>query len=203
MIIYGKNTVLEALKNKKKIIVICGPTASGKTEAAFLPILSSVINDSNKGCKVLYISPLKALINDQFLRLNDVLFNANIKVFRWHGDVNSYQKEKALNTNNIILQITKVEYPEELDTRFSKFSEYNISSINQVALCPRGSHTTAGDEHTAAVVDGSTVRHTTAGDKHGCRITRQNSTVRRASTGNVYISLLQRCPVRNTFRQDP
>ncbi len=104
----------EAIFHSNDDILIASPTASGKTEAALFPIITEMYNKPGNGVTTLYVSPLKALINDQFLRLNDVLFNANIQVFRWHGDVNSYQKEKALNTNNIILQIT----PESIESLF-------------------------------------------------------------------------------------
>ena len=104
----------EAIFHTNEDILIASPTASGKTEAALFPIITEMYNNPGNGVTTLYVSPLKALINDQFLRLNDVLFNANIQVFRWHGDVNSYQKEKALNTNNIILQIT----PESIESLF-------------------------------------------------------------------------------------
>ena len=51
-------------------VIISASTAGGKTEAAFLPILTSILRDpAPKGYQVLYVSPLKALINDQYKRL--------------------------------------------------------------------------------------------------------------------------------------
>ena len=61
------------------------------------------------GC--LYIAPLKALINDQFVRLNDICDESGIAVWHWHGDVAQSQKKKLLKHPSGILQIT----PESLE----------------------------------------------------------------------------------------
>src|SRR5699024_11650525 len=67
--------------------ILASRTASGKTEAAFLPILSKV--DFNKtGVQVLYISPLIALINDQFYRIEELCRILEISVTKWHGEAN-------------------------------------------------------------------------------------------------------------------
>lgn len=87
-------------------------TASGKTEAAFLPVLTEITNDPPVSVGVLYIAPLKALINDQFYRLNDLLKEADIPVFHWHGDVSLSHKQKLMQTPSGILQIT----PESLES---------------------------------------------------------------------------------------
>ena len=52
-------------------LVISASTAAGKTEAAFLPAIT-VIADETSGFGILYISPLKALINDQYRRLEEL-----------------------------------------------------------------------------------------------------------------------------------
>ena len=59
----------------------------------------------------IYIGPLKALINDQFLRLNDLCEEAQIPVWHWHGDVSQSHKRKLLKSPSGILQIT----PESLE----------------------------------------------------------------------------------------
>src|SRR5690349_7331319 len=51
-------------------VIIAATTASGKTEAAFLPIASSLTSTPETPGLALYVSPLKALINDQYRRLN-------------------------------------------------------------------------------------------------------------------------------------
>lgn len=71
--------------------VLISRTASGKTEAAFLPILSKV-NFKEPGVKVLYISPLIALINDQFLRVEQLCNYLDISVTKWHGEASKGKK---------------------------------------------------------------------------------------------------------------
>ncbi|MBK9496578.1 MAG: DEAD/DEAH box helicase [Xanthomonadales bacterium] len=70
-----------------KDVVIAAPTAGGKTEAAFLPILSEIADDPGRGVKVLCVSPLKALINDQARRLEDMAEAVGLRCQPWHGDV--------------------------------------------------------------------------------------------------------------------
>ena len=93
-------------------VILSSPTASGKTEAAFLPILSRIAADreaaqaQNTGFDVVYISPLKALINDQYERLQDIGSACDIPIHRRHGDVSSSKKRKALEDPNGVLLIT-------------------------------------------------------------------------------------------------
>lgn len=95
-------------------VIIASPTASGKTEAAFLPACSGIIEDSNKSIQVLYIAPLKALINDQYDRLSDLCEQLNISVHKWHGDVPQNKKKNVLEKPTGILLIT----PESLEAIF-------------------------------------------------------------------------------------
>ena len=67
-------------------VIISAPTSGGKTEVFFLPACTAVAEQS-KGYSILYISPLKALINDQFRRLEDLGALLDISVTPWHGDV--------------------------------------------------------------------------------------------------------------------
>lgn len=94
-------------------LLISSSTASGKTEAAFFPIISDIYDDPE--CKssvsVLYIAPLKSLINDQFYRLDELLFASGIPVTHWHGDVGAGHKARLLKSPEGILQIT----PESLE----------------------------------------------------------------------------------------
>ena len=75
-------------------VIISASTAGGKTEAAFLPILSKIITDPGRGYDVLYVSPLKALINDQTRRLQDMTAGINVEVTPWHGDIAASRKTK-------------------------------------------------------------------------------------------------------------
>ncbi len=77
--------------------ILASKTASGKTEAAFLPILSK-IDFSEKAVQVLYISPLIALINDQFQRIEDLCKYLDVRVTKWHGEASKALKENILRT---------------------------------------------------------------------------------------------------------
>ncbi|GHU77613.1 ATP-dependent helicase [Clostridia bacterium] len=118
--IYGKNwnqlkevqaKAITAVFDSDKHILISAGTASGKTEAAFFPVLSQIEDDPSNSVAILYIAPLKALINDQFQRLDDLLKEADIKVWRWHGDVSAEKKKQLTRNPSGILQIT----PESLE----------------------------------------------------------------------------------------
>ncbi|MFA7672975.1 MAG: DEAD/DEAH box helicase [Clostridia bacterium] len=93
-------------------LLLSSGTASGKTEAAFLPVLTELYNRPSKSVGVMYISPLKALINDQFKRLEQLLIDSHIPVTKWHGDASVTQKNKLVKNPQGILQIT----PESLES---------------------------------------------------------------------------------------
>ncbi|MBO7176736.1 MAG: DEAD/DEAH box helicase, partial [Clostridia bacterium] len=93
-------------------LLLTTSTASGKTEAAFFPILSEFVEDMPQSIGVLYVAPLKSLINDQFARMEDVLRESGVPVTHWHGDVAASHKKKLLEHPRGILQIT----PESLES---------------------------------------------------------------------------------------
>ena len=95
-------------------LLLTSSTASGKTEAAFFPILSELYRDRDiiNGFGVLYIAPLKSLINDQFDRITELTEEADIPVYHWHGDVAASHKANAVKDPRGILQIT----PESLES---------------------------------------------------------------------------------------
>ena len=99
-------------------LIVAAATARGKTEAAFLPILSRLADDpehsSPQGIQALYISPLKALINDQHRRLSPIGERLHIPVQPWHGDIAANRKQKLLRHPAGILLIT----PESLEALF-------------------------------------------------------------------------------------
>jgi len=97
-------------------VILSAATASGKTEAAFLPICSSLAFNpaTEPGVEVLYLSPLKALINDQFDRLTDLFERIDVPVHRWHGDVSGARKQKVLRTPSGLVLMT----PESLEALF-------------------------------------------------------------------------------------
>lgn len=93
-------------------LLLTSSTASGKTEAAFFPVLSMMYDDPPQSFGALYVAPLKSLINDQFERLDRLLDMTGIPVFHWHGDVAMSHKNKALQDPRGVLQIT----PESLES---------------------------------------------------------------------------------------
>jgi len=95
-------------------VLISAPTASGKTEAAFLPILSQLCESPTNSVGALYVGPLKALINDQFRRLEELCAHADIPVHRWHGDVGVGAKKRLIERPGGVLLIT----PESLESTF-------------------------------------------------------------------------------------
>lgn len=94
--------------------VIASATAGGKTEAAFLPVLSKVAEAPSDGIRAMYVGPLKALINDQFRRLEDLCSRLEVPVHKWHGDVGQTARTAVLGKPAGVLLIT----PESLEAMF-------------------------------------------------------------------------------------
>jgi ATP-dependent helicase Lhr and Lhr-like helicase len=94
-------------------VVIMAATAGGKTEAAFLPIVSRLAGEprARAGFQVVYVSPMRALINDQFGRMESLCSELDIEVTKWHGDVAASVKAKARKNPSGIVLIT----PESLE----------------------------------------------------------------------------------------
>ncbi len=107
-----QNAAGDAIFNTEENVLLTASTASGKTEAAFFPILTLLDENPSRTVGVLYIAPLKALINDQFGRLSELCEEEGIAVTRWHGDAAQSRKRKLLKKPSGILQIT----PESLES---------------------------------------------------------------------------------------
>ena len=101
----------DAIFNTDENVLLSASTASGKTEAAFFPIITLFSEDPPASVGCIYIGPLKALINDQFTRLTDLCEEADIPVWHWHGDVAQSHKSRLMKRPSGILQIT----PESLE----------------------------------------------------------------------------------------
>lgn len=102
---------ISAILDTPNHVLITSGTASGKTEAALLPILTELDQHPSATIGVIYIGPLKALINDQFERLQGILDETDIPVQSWHGDVAQSKKSRFLKQTQGLLQIT----PESLE----------------------------------------------------------------------------------------
>ncbi len=138
----------DAIFNTDCHLLLTASTASGKTEAAFFPILTEFAEDPPRSVGALYIGPLKALINDQFERLNDLCQEAQIPVWHWHGDVSQTHKNKLLKNPSGILQIT----PESLESLlmhkhnyisrlFSDLRYIVIDEVHSLMRADRGAQT--------------------------------------------------------------
>lgn len=120
---------IPVILSKKCDVIISAATAGGKTEAAFLPILTSILQEKiSSGYQVLYISPLKALINDQYRRLSEMTLNMGVDVIPWHGDIDTIRKNKSLKDPRGILIIT----PESLESFFINKSSYIESAFSDL-----------------------------------------------------------------------
>lgn len=135
--------------NSDKHLIVESETASGKTEAVFLPILSLIEKDISyrDKVKVIYISPLKALINDQFNRIYKLAEEMNVRITKWHGDVGSNVKKNFLNSPSGILQITPesieafmINRPERIKEVFSGVEYIVIDEIHSFVGQDRGYH---------------------------------------------------------------
>ncbi len=132
----------DVIFNSRDHLLLTASTASGKTEAAFFPILTLFAEDPPASVGAIYIGPLKALINDQFLRLQDLCDDAHIPVWHWHGDVSASHKQKLLKHPSGILQIT----PESLEALLmhkhsavaSLFGDLRFIVIDEIHSLMRG-----------------------------------------------------------------
>ncbi len=104
-------------------VIIASATASGKTEAALLPICSVLARahelGAGTGVGALYISPLKALINDQYDRIVDLVEPLDLPAYRWHGDAPASGKARVLRAPAGLLLIT----PESLEALFVRHGD--------------------------------------------------------------------------------
>jgi ATP-dependent Lhr-like helicase len=126
-------------------VLLLAPTASGKTEAAFLPLLSRAASQSWTGLSVLYVCPLKALLNNLEPRLARYAGFVGRRVGIWHGDVGaSVRKRMLADTPDIILTT-----PE---------------SIEAILISTRVDHRSLFENLCAVVVD---ELHAFAGDDRG------------------------------------
>jgi|AntRauTorcE11897_2_1112592.scaffolds.fasta_scaffold02764_3 ATP-dependent Lhr-like helicase len=132
---------------KENDIIIASATASGKTEAAILPIISQAIGSDESGVYGLYIGPLKALINDQYRRFAEIAEEAQTKITPWHGDVSRSKKRKLLKEPSGILLITPesleslfVNHGTELKEIFNSLSYVIIDELHSFIGNERGRH---------------------------------------------------------------
>ena len=130
--------------------VVLAPTAGGKTEAAFLPLLSRMHAEGWAAPSVLYLSPIKALLNNQEARLERLAGMLSRRVFKWHGDVGAGERGRFADDPADILMTT----PESLEVMlvsrrvpsrrlFASLQAVVIDEVHAFAGDDRGAHLVA------------------------------------------------------------
>lgn len=116
-------------------VVISAKTAAGKTEAAMLPLLTRMADRglAGDGFAVLYVSPLKALINDQFRRLQSLCETSAVVLNKWHGDVSADAKARARKRPSGIVLITP-ESLEALLVRRGSEAKFLFSALDAIVI---------------------------------------------------------------------
>ena len=139
---------IPTLLNDDSDVIIAAATAGGKTEAAFLPLISSVLEHPGEGgFDLVYVGPLRALINDQFERLEDLCSKTELPVYPWHGDISQGVKTRARKNPRGVLLITPeslealfVLRGTEIPTLFSSTSTIVIDELHALLDNERGIH---------------------------------------------------------------
>ena len=127
--------------------IILAPTAGGKTEASIFPMIAELMGKEPDGVGLVYIAPLKALLNNQADRLGVYTEMVGLRSFMWHGDVKQTQK-KAFQNNPADLLLTTPE------------------SLEVMLLSPRVAHATLFKDLRGVIIDEV---HALAGSDRGCR----------------------------------
>ena len=118
---------IEPILSAKTDVLISASTAAGKTEAFFLPAINAIADQDN-GVGILYISPLKALINDQDRRLESLSDLLDMPVTPWHGDSSKSRKNKLKSSPSGIVLIT----PESLESLLIRDSGWIKSAFSNL-----------------------------------------------------------------------
>lgn len=127
-------------------IVVSGPTAVGKTEAAFLPALSIIEEYRNEHpnerfCYMIWCAPLKALLNSSHTRLSAVGREIDLPVYLWHGDAPQGQKKEMLREHDGIILIT----PESLESFLVNRGEWCVDYMTPLVVVVDEYHSFLGE----------------------------------------------------------
>jgi ATP-dependent Lhr-like helicase len=136
----------EAILDGKNAVVLA-PTAGGKTEASMFPALANLVEKEPVGVGVIYIAPIKALLNNQEDRLGTYAEMVGLRRFVWHGDTSDKDKRNFVKEPAEILMTT----PESLEVMlasqrspvpklFSDLRMVVIDEVHALAGTDRGAH---------------------------------------------------------------
>ncbi|MCK5796320.1 MAG: DEAD/DEAH box helicase, partial [Deltaproteobacteria bacterium] len=127
--------------------IVLAPTAGGKTEAALFPLLSLMDTEERQAVSLLYVAPIRALLNNQEARLQSLSALVGRRAFKWHGDVNQSARKRFLDDPTDILAIT----PESLEAMligakvpvrrlFAPLQAVVVDEVHAFAAGDRGGH---------------------------------------------------------------
>jgi len=147
----------EAILDGRNVVVLA-PTAGGKTEASMFPALASLVEHEPDGVGVIYIAPIKALLNNQEERLGTYAEMVGLRRFVWHGDVGDSAKRRFVKDPAEILMTT----PESLEVMlvsarspvqrlFKDLRLIVIDEVHALAGTDRGAHLMSVIERLAPV----------------------------------------------------
>ncbi|MEO7889580.1 MAG: DEAD/DEAH box helicase [Vicinamibacterales bacterium] len=127
--------------------VVLAPTAGGKTEAAIFPLLSRVLTENLKPVSVLYVCPIRALLNNQEERLQSYARMVGLEVFKWHGDVSDSRKQRfreapahVLMTTPESLEVMMISARTDARAIFEGLSAVVVDEVHAFAADDRGAH---------------------------------------------------------------
>ncbi|MEV0686634.1 DEAD/DEAH box helicase [Nocardia sp. NPDC050378] len=134
-------------------VVLLAPTAGGKTEAACFPLLSAMAKQRWTGVSILYLCPLKALLNNLVTRVDGYAQWLGRRAELWHGDVTNSRRDRIRREHPDILLTT----PESLEAMLiGTKTDHNQLLGNVRAVVIDEVHAFAGDDrgwHLLAVLE--------------------------------------------------
>ncbi|HMA92529.1 MAG TPA: DEAD/DEAH box helicase [Polyangiaceae bacterium] len=136
----------EAILDGKNAVILA-PTAGGKTEASLFPVIAGLMTEPPSAVGALYVAPIKALLNNQEIRLGDYTQMVGLRRFVWHGDAPQSQRDAFLREPTELLMTT----PESLEVMlmsaripvqrlFKDLRYVVIDEIHAFAGTDRGAH---------------------------------------------------------------
>lgn len=127
--------------------VVLAPTAGGKTEAAIFPLLSRILTENLQPVSVVYVCPIRALLNNQEERLQSYARMVGLDVFKWHGDVSDSPKQRfrtapaqLLMTTPESLEVMLISARTDARALFQGLSAIVIDEVHAFAGDDRGAH---------------------------------------------------------------
>lgn len=138
---------IEAFFEDDRHLLLLANTIAGKTEAAFLPIVSQIVSDAEEGLRVLYIGSLGALLDEQFSRIEDLCALSEISVHKWFDGASADRRktlrempEGIMLTTPDALESFFLDHPAEIADLFAHTSWIVIDDFHALMGTERGIH---------------------------------------------------------------